>query len=185
MTGVFCPCHIAVVHDIMKANNLNLQRSRIDMAGPLSVRKITDAAHLDQMTDWMYEWWGRREGYSYEAVRANMAHSMQEERLPQTYGLFWDDKLVGMYQFTNGDLFPRPDLYPWLANLCVEQSCRGNGFGRFLIESVQDSAKNAGLKELYLFTTHNGLYEKFGWTFVEEIDTFLEPRMQRLYKIEL
>ena len=62
------------------------------MAGPLSVRKITDAAHLDQMTDWMYEWWGRREGYSYEAVRANMAHSMQEERLPQTYGLFWDGK---------------------------------------------------------------------------------------------
>ena len=155
------------------------------MAGPLSVRKITDAAHLDQMTDWMYEWWGRREGYSYEAVRANMAHSMQEERLPQTYGLFWDDKLVGMYQFTNGDLFPRPDLYPWLANLCVEKSCRGKGFGRFLIESVRDSSKNAGLKELYLFTTHNSLYEKFGWTFVEEIDTFLEPRMQRLYKIEL
>ena len=155
------------------------------MTGPLRVQKITDTAHLDKMTDWMYEWWGRAEDYSYEAVYTCMAHSIQEQRLPQTYGLFWDGKLVGMYQFTNGDLFPRPDLYPWLANLYIEKSCRESGFGRFLIESVRDNAAKAGLKELYLFTTHNGLYEKFGWTFIEEIDTFLEPRMQRLYKIEL
>lgn len=137
------------------------------------------------MTDWMYAWWGQAEGYSYEAVRTSMAYSLQEQCLPQTYGLFEGDKLIGMYQFTNGDLFPRPDLYPWLANLYIEKSYRGTGVGRFLIESVRDCAAKAGLKELYLFTTHNGLYEKFGWTFVQEIDTFLEPRMQRLYKIEL
>jgi len=92
---------------------------------------------------------------------------------------------VGMYQFTNGDLFPRPDLYPWLANLYIDPACRGAGLGRFLIESVRRHATNAGLKELYLFTTHSGLYEKFGWTLVQEIDTFLEPRIQRLYKTEL
>ena len=155
------------------------------MTGQLSVHKITDETDLDKMTDWLYEWWGKAEGYSYEAVRTYMAHSVQEQRLPQTYGLFWDRKLVGMYQFTNGDLFPRPDLYPWLANLYIEKSCRAKGFGRFLIESVRDCAEKAGLKELYLFTTHDGLYEKFGWTFLQEVDTFLEPRIQRLYRIEI
>jgi GNAT superfamily N-acetyltransferase len=155
------------------------------MTGTFSVHKITDEVHLEQITDWMYDWWGKAEDYSREAVRTCMAHSLQQQRLPQTYGLFWEDKLVGMYQFVMGDLFPRPDLYPWLANLYVDPACRGAGLGRFLIESVRDHAAKAGLKELYLFTTHSGLYEKFGWTFVQEIDTFLEPRMQRLYKTEL
>ena len=155
------------------------------MTASCKVQKITDETHLDTITGWMYAWWGKAEGYSYEAVRACMAHSLQEQRLPQTYGLFRDSKLVGMYQFTNGDLFPRPDLYPWLANLYIDPACRGAGLGRFLIESVRRHAANAGLKELYLFTTHSGLYEKFGWAFVQEIDTFLEPRIQRLYKTEL
>ena len=155
------------------------------MMEQLSVRKITDEVHLDQMTDWLYDWWGKAEGYSYEAVRTYMAYSVQEQRLPQTYGLFQGDELVGMYQFTNGDLFPRPDLYPWLANVYIEEACRAEGLGRFLLESVRDHAAKAGLKELYLFTVHDSLYEKFGWTFVQEIDTFLEPRIQRLYKIEI
>ena len=38
---------------------------------------------------------------------------------------------------------------------------------------------------VYLYTSHQGLYEKFGWTFVEEVDTFLKPRMQRLYRLDL
>jgi len=155
------------------------------MMGQLSVRKITDEVHLDKMTDWLYDWWGKAEGYSYEAVRTYMAYSIQEQRLPQTYGLFRGDELVGMYQFTNGDLFPRPDLYPWLANVYIEKDCRAEGFGRFLLESVRGCAAKAGLKELYLFTVHDSLYEKFGWTFVQETDTFLEPRIQRLYKIEI
>lgn len=155
------------------------------MSGRFSVRKITDDAHLDKMTDWMYEWWGRAEGYCYEAVRTYMAYSLQDQRLPQTYGLFRDGELIGMYQLTNGDLFPRPDLYPWLANVYIEKNCRAEGCGRFLLESVREHAAKAGLKELYLYTTHHGLYERFGWTFVQEVDTFLETRVQRLYKLEI
>ena len=155
------------------------------MTEQLKLQKLTDDTHLEQITDWMYGWWGKAEGYPYEAVRASMAHSLQPQRLPRTYGLFLGERLVGMYQFTNADLFPRPDLYPWLANLYVDPACRGRGFGRLLIESVRAQAAEAGLRELYLFTTHSGLYEKFGWTFLQEVDTFLEPRLQRLYKTEL
>jgi len=155
------------------------------MINQLSIHKITDEIYLDKMTDWLYEWWGKTEGYSCEAVRAYMIHSLQEQRLPQTYGLFLSGRPVGMYQFTNGDLFPRPDIYPWLANVYIEKACRAKGFGRFLLESVRDNAAKAGLRELYLYTSYNGLYEKFGWKFVQEIDTFLEPRIQRLYKIKI
>ena len=132
----------------------------------------------------MYGWWGEAEGYRYEAVYACLSHSLQAQRLPQTYGLFLDDTLIGMYQFTMEDLFPRPDIYPWLANVYIEASYRGFGYGRYLLDSVKETAASAGLTELYLFTVHNGLYEQFGWEFVQEIDTFLQPRIQRLYRLD-
>ena len=113
-----------------------------------------------------------------------MFHSLQEKRLPQTYGLFLDETLIGMCQFTMGDLFSRPDIYPWLANVYIDKVYRSCGYGRFLLNSVRKTAEKAGLKELYLFTTHEGLYEKFGWDFIQEIDTFLEPRTQCLYRLD-
>lgn len=151
------------------------------------IRKISAVteAELERLTGWMYHWWGKQEGYEKEAIRCYLIHSMQRERLPQTFGLFVDENLVGMYQFTQGDLFVRPDLYPWLANVYVEEAYRKQGYGKHLLESVQENAKKylSGGK-LYLFTTHIGLYEKFGWEFMEELDTFLpEKRIQRLYRL--
>lgn len=153
----------------------------------ITVKRITDKTFLDKMTDWLYHWWGRREGYYYEAVRCYMAHSLQNHRLPQTYGLFLEDRLIGMYQFTHGDLFPRPDIYPWLANVYIDSQYRSAGYGRYLIETVQENAQTyLESEELFLFTTHIGLYEKFGWDFMEEIDTYLEhERIQRLYHLKL
>ena len=130
------------------------------------------------------DWWGKAENYSYEAVYSYMSHSLQGKRLPQTYGLFLDETLIGMYQFTMEDLFSRPDIYPWLANVYIDKAYRAYGYGRVLLNSVKKTAEKAGLKELYLFTTHEGLYEKFGWDFIQEIDTFLEPRTQRLYRLD-
>ena len=67
----------------------------------------------------------------------------------------------------------------------LEPRFRGVGLGRVLLESVRGNASAAGLDELYLYTAHTGLYEKFGWEYVRDIDTYLEPRMQRLYRLEV
>ena len=146
----------------------------------LSVRRITEETDLERITDWMYEWWGREHGYLREAVHCCMAHSLNADRLPQTYGLYRDGELIGMYQLTREDLFCRPDLCPWLANVYVDPACRGEGCGARLLASVRESAAALGAKELYLYTAHVGLYEKFGWEFMGEIDTF-----QRLYRLRL
>lgn len=155
----------------------------------LEINKITDAdaALLNTITTWMYAWWGMQEGYSFEAVKCYMEHSLQKIRLPQTYGVFLDGEIIGLYQFTNEDLFARPDLYPWLANVYIHERYRGKGYGKMLMESIPVNApKSLGFDEVYLYTEHVGLYEKFGWQFVSEIDTFLEgARMQRLYKLRI
>ena len=155
------------------------------MGSKAEVVKLTDGTHAELMTEWMYGWWGRRENYPREAVREYVLHSLSEKRLPQTYGLFAGGELAGMYQFTHADLFVRPDIYPWLANVYLEPRFRGVGLGRVLLESVRRNASAAGLDELYLYTSHTGLYEKFGWEYAGELDTFLEPRVQRLYRLEV
>lgn len=151
----------------------------------LSVQQILDTRHLETITQWMYAWWGHEEGYTYESVRDCMAHSLQKDRLPQTYGLFLRNELIGMYQFTWQDLFPRPDIYPWLANVYVHEPFRNMGYGRFLLSTVSEHAAHLPVRELFLFTSHTDLYEKFGWTYVETVDTHLSRRFQRLYRLDL
>lgn len=152
----------------------------------LRVSRITDSSQLEKITGWMYGWWGEAEGYALDAVRSYMAHSLNTRRLPQTYGLYLGDELIGMYQFTYEDLFARPDIYPWLANVYVDAQYRKKGYGDFLLRSVKENAEaNLRERELFLFTSHIGLYEKYGWQQAGEIETFLEPHKQRLYRLEL
>ncbi len=92
-----------------------------------------------------------------------------------------------MFQFTYEDLEVRPDIYPWLANLYVDEEYRNKGMARILLEKVKQIAKSStNFDELYLFTKHKGLYEKFGWNYVSELDTHIKsPRIQRLYKLDI
>ena len=155
----------------------------------LEIRKITDidSDTLNKITEWMYHWWGKEDGYTLEAVKCRMKHSIQKERLPQTYGLFLDNEMIGMYQFTLEDLFVRPDIYPWLACVYIDGNYRNKGYGKILLESVKSMAQeNLKSDEIYLYTKHVGLYEKFGWEFVSEINRFKKEAItERLYRLSL
>lgn len=142
---------------------------------------------LNTITTWMYNWWGKDEGYSFDGIKCFMKHSMQENKLPQTYGLFLDNKIIGMYQFTLEDLDVRTDIYPWLANVYIDENYRKQGYGKILLESVMRNVKNIkNFKEIYLFTKHINLFEKFGFEFVELIDTYSDfDRIKRLYKLKI
>ena len=55
------------------------------------------------------------------------------------------------------------------------------------LENVKKTAREViKFDEIFLYTKHIGLYEKFGWEYVSDLDTYnKEPRIQRLYKMEL
>ncbi|MBR0488104.1 GNAT family N-acetyltransferase [Candidatus Saccharibacteria bacterium] len=146
-----------------------------------------DESTLNTVTNWMYNWWGIKDGYSFDGVKCFMEHSLQKDRLPQTYGLFIDNKIIGMFQLTYEDLKVRPDIYPWLANVYIDEKYRARGYGGKMLESVKEIAKNKlDFSELYLYTKHSNLYEKFGWKYVSDIDTFNEEsRIEKLYKLDL
>ena len=142
---------------------------------------------FEQIVDWNYNWWGIRDGKSREEVEYLFKHSICKDRLPQTFVALMGDKAVGMYQISmTDDLFGRPDIYPWLINVYVDEKYRGRNICRELMLTVAENAKAAGCEELYLYTSHVGLYEKFGWEFVEYVKTFNEKSpMERLYKLEI
>lgn len=156
----------------------------------MEIIRLTDAssAYFHTICEWNYQWWGAPRGKSRELVDCFMAHCLcTGERLPQTFVAVHDGHAEGMYQLSmSDDLESRPDLYPWLINVYVGESYRHRGVCRRLLESVPVHAKALGLRELYLYTKHIGLYEKFGWDFVEFVNTFDETSPQeRLYRLSL
>lgn len=154
-------------------------------SGRIRVARVTTDRDLPKMAAWMQGWWGDVEDYSPEEVLCHLGCGLRESGLPQTFGLYLDDDLIGMYQITYGDLFCRPDLNPWLANVYIDEAYRGRGLGGFLLSTVRQAARAAGADELYLYTKHVGLYEKHGWGFFCEQDTFLDDRIQRIYRLDV
>ena len=141
-----------------------------------------------KIVDWNYNWWGIRNHKSYEEVECNLKHSLcGESRLPQTYVALIDNIPVGMYQLSMcDDLESRPDIYPWLINVYVDKHYRGMNICKELMNTVKDNARRAGLSELYLYTKHICLYEKYGWVYVEDVLTFREESpIERLYRLDI
>ena len=143
---------------------------------------------FEKVCEWNYNWWGVRDNKSIEEVEEYLKHSLcKNNKMPQTFVALVDSIPAGMYQIAmSDDLESRPDIYPWLINVYVDEKYRGNNIGRNLLNTVKENAKNIGLTELYLYTKHIGLYEKFGWQFVEEVKTFREESpIERLYRLEI
>ena len=153
----------------------------------MEIIKLTDKRNpvFEKVVEWNYNWWGKPNGKSEEEVRCILENSLMTERLPQTFVATRNGAPLGMYQLSmHDDLVSRPDIYPWLINVYVDEAARGRGVCAEMMKTVAENARAAGLSELYLYTKHVGLYEKYGWEFVEYVKTFDENSpIERLYKL--
>mgnify|MGYP004526124363 FL=1 len=155
----------------------------------MEIIKLEESNNLffDKICDWYYNWLGIKNNESIEEIKCTFEHSLCKNKLPQTFVALIDGEPAGMYQLSmSDDLNSRPDLYPWLINVYVDEKFRGRNVARELMNIVKENAKELGLTELYLYTKHIGLYEKFGWKFIEEVKTFKDDSpVERLYKLEI
>ena len=155
----------------------------------MEIIKLEESNNLffDKICDWYYNWLGIKNNESIEEIKFTFEHSLCKNKLPQTFVALIDGEPAGMYQLSmSDDLNSRPDLYPWLINVYVDEKFRGRNVARELMNTVKENAKELGLTELYLYTKHIGLYEKFGWKFIEEVKTFKDDSpVERLYKLEI
>lgn len=90
-----------------------------------------------------------------------------------------DDKLIGFISIFPQDCDEYPKLSPWYATMYVKKEYRGQGYSKILNDAILKEARKRGYKEIYLKTTLNDYYEKFGAIFVKKISE------EKIYKFEL
>ncbi|QDU34644.1 hypothetical protein KS4_27150 [Poriferisphaera corsica] len=138
---------------------------------------------LDDAINYIHTKWGGESNFNFyqNAIR----HS-STTALPQFFIMLDDappsnQTIIGCSALLTNDLISRQDLYPWMACLFIEESHRGRALGNLLSERAVTAAHAAGYPNIYLYTDHVGLYEKYGWTHHTDAYNPFEATPYRVY----
>ena len=94
------------------------------------------------------------------------------------------EKLVSFLTLTKKDCIADDTLFPWIGFVFTAPEYRGNRYSGRLIGYACEKAKEKGFDKAYIATDHVGLYEKFGFTYMENrIDIYGDD--SRIYMKEL
>ena len=77
------------------------------------------------------------------------------------------DNLISFCSFTERDEIPETELTPWIGFVYTFPAFRGKRRIGKLIEHIYGLAKAQGFKQLYISTDQKGLYENFGFSFLQ------------------
>lgn len=104
--------------------------------------------------------------------------------LPQWYLMEKNNKIIGCAGLITDDFISRGDLYPWICAIYIDETQRGNAYGKLLIDKAKRDTKKFGYKYLYLSTQHIGYYEKYGFEYIGQGYHPWEEE-SRIYQIKL
>lgn len=86
-----------------------------------------------------------------------------------------EDKLVSFCTLAKKDCINDDSLYPWIGFVFTVPEYRGNRYSGQLIDHAFEEAKKQGFDKVYVATDHIGLYEKYGFEYMENrIDIYGE-----------
>ena len=77
------------------------------------------------------------------------------------------DNLISFCSFTERDEIPETELTPWIGFAYTFPAFRGKRRIGKLIEHIYGLAKAQDFKQLYISTDQKGLYENFGFSFLQ------------------
>ena len=80
-----------------------------------------------------------------------------------------NDELIGFISIFEHDCEEKQNLSQWYATMFVKKENRGNGYSKILNDAILKEAKSRGFKRLYLKTTLDNYYEKFGAKYLETL----------------
>lgn len=90
------------------------------------------------------------------------------------------ENIVSFVTLTRQDCVADETLYPWLGFFYTFPAYRGHRYGGPLLAYAAEEVKKRGCKQVYLATDHVGLYEKYGFTYLENrVDIYGED--SRIY----
>lgn len=102
-----------------------------------------------------------------------LAKLLREETFQQAVGggtvylLMDGENIVSFVTLTRQDCIADAALSPWLGFFYTFPDYRGHRYGGQLLAYAAGEAKKRGCKQVYLATDHVGLYEKYGFSYLE------------------
>ena len=90
------------------------------------------------------------------------------------------DELLSYCTFAEKDDIQPTDLTPWVGFVYTFPKYRGHRYIGLLFEEAERLARAEHTKEIYLSTNHEGLYEKYGWTFKTMLND-MDGRPSKVY----
>lgn len=122
--------------------------------------------YIDTVTNWLWKEFGNENNYDF--FHSIIINSLTKNNLPLTFIALEDNELAGTIGLWRSDLVSRQDLFPWLSALYVKENFRGKRIGQKLQNFLVQYCKEAGFKELFLYTDINNYYEKTGWEYIDD-----------------
>lgn len=78
-----------------------------------------------------------------------------------------EDNLVSFLTLSERDCIDAPALSPWIGFVYTFPQYRGHRYAGRLICRCEEIAAANGADKLFVCTDHNGLYEKYGFSYME------------------
>ena len=92
------------------------------------------------------------QGRPREVIAASLAHSL-------CFGLYEGERLIGLARVVTDYA-----TFAWLCDVFIDEACRGQGLGKWLLETVLAHPDLQGLRRWLLATRDaHGLYARYGF----------------------
>lgn len=101
----------------------------------------------------------------HDCIRASITTSSP---LPRWYLMVDKKKIVGGCGLITNDFISRMDLWPWVCALYIGNEYRGRSLGSQLLAHAAADAAKLGYERVYLGTTLDNFYERYGWERIED-----------------
>lgn len=99
---------------------------------------------------------------------------LSEQKLKQLVGentkvlmLIDGEKLVSFCTLADKDDIQPTELTPWIGWVYTFPDYRGHHYAGKLLKHAEVLAAQAGMRNIYISTNHDGLYEKYGYEFFQ------------------
>ena len=115
-----------------------------------------------------------------------LANLLEQDKFHEVLGegnlflMVEEENVVAFCTLTRKDCIDDDSLFPWIGFVFTSQEYRGQRYSGVVIDYACNKAKEQGFDTVYLATDHIGLYEKYGFSYIESrMDVYNE--MNRIY----
>jgi len=102
------------------------------------------------------------QGRTHDMIARYVQHSL-------VFGIYYENRQIGLARIVSDYT-----TFAWLCDVFIDEEHRGQGLGKWLMETIHSHPDLQGLRRWILATRDaHGLYEQFGWTLLDHPERWM------------